>query len=106
MVLSLKLRLILLVVAVLSSWVGLINHFLYMGYLKKYKPLIYNSLANKKSLIKLPTFMNLDLKLFWKYNLNFVKEKDHRIKLHKIIYLTISFIFIVVSIILLTNPLV
>ncbi len=101
---SLKMEVILILVMIISMLVGFINQFLHMRYLKKHKTVIYNSLENKKSIIKLPIFMNLDPKKFWKYSFVILKEKDKRLKMHKIIYLTTSFIVITVLIILLMNP--
>lgn len=97
-------EIILVTIGLLSFLTGFVNHFLHMRYLKKHKPTIYNSLENKKSLIKLPIFMNLDLKKWWKYNFNFMNEKEKRIKLHKIIYIISLFIFMAALIVLLMNP--
>lgn len=71
--------------AVILGIIGIINYVLFIKYLEKNHFTLLKKLENKKSIIKLPTIINLD-PYFFKYVFTIQKSDDYKIKIHKIIY--------------------
>ena len=61
----------------LVSWILLFRH------ISDVKPKKLQELSNKKSVIKLPTIINLDIPVFLKYLVSDEKDDTPKIKVHK-----------------------
>ncbi len=85
-------------VIVSIGMLGIINYLSFLNYLKTKKHSLLQSLLNKKSIIPLPYYINLDPRQWFTFVVNIHNEKDKRLKIHKILYLVTLVSMIIVSI--------
>ena len=79
-------------------FVVMLNWIIFYNYLKKKRPKVLEKIRNKKSIIRLPTIINLDIKEFLTYLIKDDKQDDIRIKIHKRIQFFGYIIFIILII--------